>query len=55
VQYASESLTQLRWDLDGWSLLRLAPEVSVRFGERSGLNGQGIWVGTVPLSGATSP
>ena len=42
VQYASESLTQLRWDLDGWSLLRLAPEVSVRFGERSGLNGQGI-------------
>ncbi len=42
VQYASESLTQLRWDLDGWSLLRLAPEASVRFGERSGLNGQGI-------------
>ena len=42
LQYASESLTQLRWDLDGWSLLRLAPEVSVRFGDRAGLNGQGV-------------
>ncbi|MFM4803930.1 GspN family type II secretion system protein ExeN [Aeromonas bivalvium] len=42
LQYASESLTRLRWDLDGWSLLRLAPEVAVRFGERSGLNGQGM-------------
>ena len=36
LQYASESLTQLRWELDGWSLLRLAPEVSVRFGDRAG-------------------
>ncbi|MFM4703071.1 GspN family type II secretion system protein ExeN [Aeromonas bivalvium] len=42
LQYASESLTRLRWDLDGWSLLRLAPEVAVRFGERDGLNGQGV-------------
>ncbi|MGL5812931.1 MAG: GspN family type II secretion system protein ExeN [Aeromonas sp.] len=42
LQYASESLTQLRWDLNGWSLLRLAPEASVRFGDRAGLNGQGI-------------
>ncbi|MFQ2317974.1 GspN family type II secretion system protein ExeN [Aeromonas caviae] len=42
LQYASESLTQLRWELDGWSLLRLAPEISVRFGERAGLNGQGV-------------
>lgn len=42
LQYASKSLTQLRWELDGWSLLRLAPEVSVRFGDRAGLNGQGV-------------
>ncbi|ELM3616795.1 GspN family type II secretion system protein ExeN [Aeromonas sobria] len=42
LQYASESVSQLRWDLNGWSLLRLAPEVTVRFGDRNGLNGQGI-------------
>ncbi|WP_426010366.1 GspN family type II secretion system protein ExeN [Aeromonas salmonicida] len=42
LQYASESLTQLRWELNGWSLLRFAPEVSLRFGDRSGLNGQGV-------------
>ena len=42
LQYASESGTRLRWDLNGWSLLRFAPELSVRFGERDGLNGQGV-------------
>ncbi|TMX07292.1 type II secretion system protein N [Aeromonas salmonicida subsp. achromogenes] len=42
LQYASESLTQLRWELNGWSLLRFAPEVFLRFGDRSGLNGQGV-------------
>lgn len=42
LQYASESLSQLRWELNGWSLLRLAPEVSLRVGERGGLNGQGV-------------
>lgn len=42
LQYASESLTQLRWELNGWSLLRFAPEISLRFGDRSGLNGQGV-------------
>ena len=26
LQYASESVNQLRWDLNGWSLLRFAPE-----------------------------
>ncbi|MGY4025371.1 GspN family type II secretion system protein ExeN [Aeromonas rivuli] len=42
LQYASESVTRLRWDLNGWSLLRFAPELAVRFGERDGLNGQGV-------------
>ncbi|MGL6262376.1 GspN family type II secretion system protein ExeN [Aeromonas jandaei] len=42
LQYASESISQLRWDLNGWSLLRFAPEVAIRFGERNGLNGQGV-------------
>lgn len=39
LQYASESVNQLRWDLNGWSLLRFAPEVAIRFGDRNGLNG----------------
>lgn len=49
LQYASESVNQLRWELNGWSLLRLAPEVSVRFGDRHGLNGQGVigWQGSL--------
>jgi len=42
LQYASESVNQLRWDLNGWSLLRFAPEVAIRFGDRNGLNGQGV-------------
>lgn len=42
LHYASESVSQLRWDLNSWSLLRLAPEVTIRFGERNGLNGQGV-------------
>ena len=48
LQYASESVNQLRWDLNGWSLLRFAPEVAIRFGDRNGLNGQGIvgWNGS---------
>ncbi|MGL4250347.1 MAG: type II secretion system protein N [Aeromonas sp.] len=41
LQYASEAVSQLRWDFNGWSLLRFAPEVAIRFGERNGINGQG--------------
>ncbi|EKP0308879.1 type II secretion system protein N [Aeromonas veronii] len=42
LHYASESVSQLRWDVNGWSLLRFAPAVTIRFGERNGLNGQGM-------------
>ncbi|PJG58866.1 type II secretion system protein N [Aeromonas cavernicola] len=49
LQYASESISLLRWELNGWSLLRLAPEVSLRFGDRNSVNGQGVvgWQGAL--------
>lgn len=49
LQYQNETISQLRWDFDGWSLLRLAPQMAIRFGDRQGLNGQGTigWQGSL--------
>ena len=50
LQYASESLTQLRWELNGWSLLRFAlrcpcalASAAASTGRGSGLERRRLW------------
>lgn len=49
LRYASERFSNVQWDINGWSLLTLSPQVALRFGERGGLNGHGTltWRGGV--------
>lgn len=42
LQVASESFSNLSWDLEVGSLLTLSPRVALRFGQRGGLNGEAL-------------
>ncbi len=44
LQYASESLTQLRWELNGWSLLRLPLKCPCALASAAASTGRGGWL-----------